>query len=144
MPRIAIIGAGIAGLNAALTLQDSGLSCDIYEASDRIGGRMHSDVSPGRTVWSASGVVNSSTATMRPYTSLSSVSASRSSTWGRQGRPRTKHHVFLQPLLRRGRTDRGLPGPCSSLAAAGAGDRLPHNPRSLYRDRIQAQPSERI
>ncbi|MGI9058530.1 MAG: flavin monoamine oxidase family protein [Ktedonobacteraceae bacterium] len=43
MPRIAIIGAGIAGLNAALTLQDAGLSCDIYEASDRIGGRMHSD-----------------------------------------------------------------------------------------------------
>src|ERR1700694_5682766 len=43
MPRIAIIGAGIAGLNSALTLQDAGLSCDIYEASDRIGGRMHSD-----------------------------------------------------------------------------------------------------
>ena len=43
MPRIAIIGAGIAGLNAALTLQDAGFSCDIYEASNRIGGRMHSD-----------------------------------------------------------------------------------------------------
>jgi len=43
MPRIAIVGAGIAGLNAALTLQDAGLSCRIYEASDRIGGRMHSD-----------------------------------------------------------------------------------------------------
>src|SRR5215470_6684724 len=43
MPRIAIAGAGIAGLNAALTLQDAGLSCSIYEASDRIGGRMHSD-----------------------------------------------------------------------------------------------------
>src|SRR5579864_8574581 len=41
--RIAIVGAGIAGLNAALTLQDSGLPCAIYEASNRIGGRMHSD-----------------------------------------------------------------------------------------------------
>jgi len=47
MPRIAIVGAGIAGLNAALTLQDAGLSCSIYEASDRIGGRMHSDT----TTW---------------------------------------------------------------------------------------------
>ncbi len=43
MPRIAIVGAGIAGLNAALTLHDAGLSCSIYEASNRIGGRMHSD-----------------------------------------------------------------------------------------------------
>ncbi len=41
--RIAIIGAGIAGLNAALTLQDKGLPSTVYEASDRIGGRMHSD-----------------------------------------------------------------------------------------------------
>ena len=43
MPRIAIVGAGIAGLTAALTLQDAGLDSVIYEASDHIGGRMHSD-----------------------------------------------------------------------------------------------------
>jgi monoamine oxidase len=42
-PRIAIIGGGIAGLNAALTLQDAGIASTIYEASDRVGGRMHSD-----------------------------------------------------------------------------------------------------
>jgi len=47
MPRIAIVGAGIAGLNAALALQDAGLACDVYEASNRIGGRMHSDA----TTW---------------------------------------------------------------------------------------------
>jgi monoamine oxidase len=41
--RIAIVGAGIAGLNAALTLQDKGLAATVYEASDRVGGRMHSD-----------------------------------------------------------------------------------------------------
>ncbi len=29
MPRIAIVAAGIAGLNAALTLQDAGLACNI-------------------------------------------------------------------------------------------------------------------
>lgn len=40
---IAIVGAGMAGLNAALTLQDGGFSSIVYEASDRVGGRMHSD-----------------------------------------------------------------------------------------------------
>lgn len=42
-PRIVIVGGGIAGLNAALTLQDAGLDSTIYEASPRLGGRMHSD-----------------------------------------------------------------------------------------------------
>ena len=51
--RIVIVGAGIAGLNAALTLQDAGLSCSIYEVSNRIGGRMHSDT----TTW-ADGMVS--------------------------------------------------------------------------------------
>ncbi|HEV2139902.1 MAG TPA: FAD-dependent oxidoreductase, partial [Candidatus Dormibacteraeota bacterium] len=41
-PRIGIMGAGIAGLNAALTLQDQGLASTVFESSDRIGGRMHS------------------------------------------------------------------------------------------------------
>jgi monoamine oxidase len=41
--RIAIIGGGIAGLNAALTLQDAGLVSMVYEATNRVGGRMHSD-----------------------------------------------------------------------------------------------------
>jgi monoamine oxidase len=49
-PRIAIVGAGIAGLNAAITLQDAGLACDVYEAADRVGGRIHSDV----TTWADS------------------------------------------------------------------------------------------
>ena len=47
-PKIAIVGAGIAGLNAALTLQDAGFASTIYELSDRIGGRMHSDTTTWR------------------------------------------------------------------------------------------------
>lgn len=46
-PRIAIIGAGIAGMNAALTLHDNGLAATVYEASSRIGGRMDSNT----TLW---------------------------------------------------------------------------------------------
>src|SRR5690348_15957964 len=41
-PGIAVIGAGIAGLSAALHLQDHSVGCTIYEASDHVGGRMHS------------------------------------------------------------------------------------------------------
>jgi monoamine oxidase len=42
-PRIAIVGGGIAGLTAALTLADKGVASTVYEASTRVGGRMHSD-----------------------------------------------------------------------------------------------------
>src|SRR5438270_13019880 len=42
-PRIAIIGGGISGLNAALTLQDAGYGSTIYEALSRVGGGTHSD-----------------------------------------------------------------------------------------------------
>src|SRR5258708_31967777 len=42
-PRIAIVGGGIAGMTAALELSDHGFPSTVYEASNRIGGRMHSD-----------------------------------------------------------------------------------------------------
>lgn len=47
IPRIGIVGAGIAGMNAALTLYDAGLPATIYEAAGRVGGRMHSNT----TTW---------------------------------------------------------------------------------------------
>src|SRR5579884_1199882 len=46
--RIVIVGAGIAGLTAALHLHDAGVAATVYESSDRIGGRMHSE----RGYWS--------------------------------------------------------------------------------------------
>jgi len=43
VPRIAIVGAGIAGLNCALELADRGIHATVYEASSRVGGRMFSN-----------------------------------------------------------------------------------------------------
>jgi len=42
-PRIAIVGAGIAGLSCALKLADHGIHAMLYEASKRAGGRMFSN-----------------------------------------------------------------------------------------------------
>jgi monoamine oxidase len=39
--KVAIVGAGIAGLTAAMTLRDGGIEADVYESSGRVGGRMH-------------------------------------------------------------------------------------------------------
>ncbi|MBV9027492.1 MAG: FAD-dependent oxidoreductase, partial [Candidatus Eremiobacteraeota bacterium] len=41
--RIAIVGAGIAGLVTARYLRDAGVESTVYESSDRVGGRMHSE-----------------------------------------------------------------------------------------------------
>lgn len=43
LPRVIVIGAGIAGLAAAHTLASAGLSVRVLEASGRVGGRMTTD-----------------------------------------------------------------------------------------------------
>ncbi|GAA4842687.1 NAD(P)/FAD-dependent oxidoreductase [Saccharopolyspora rosea] len=50
-PRIAIVGAGIAGLTAALRLADRGITSTVYEADTRVGGRMFSN--PAGAYWDA-------------------------------------------------------------------------------------------
>jgi monoamine oxidase len=41
-PRIAVVGAGISGMTAAMTLRDAGFAnVTVYEASDRVGGRTY-------------------------------------------------------------------------------------------------------
>ncbi|MEW9576788.1 NAD(P)-binding protein, partial [Bacillus toyonensis] len=40
-PRIVIVGAGLAGLTCAYRLKQAGYKAEIYEASERVGGRCH-------------------------------------------------------------------------------------------------------
>ena len=48
MPKkVIVIGAGLAGLSAAITLQNEGVSVAVLESSDRPGGRVTSDVIDG-------------------------------------------------------------------------------------------------
>lgn len=42
-----VIGGGLAGLSAAITLQQAGESVELYEASDDLGGRVRSDYIDG-------------------------------------------------------------------------------------------------
>lgn len=49
-PRIAVVGAGIAGLNAAYVLRQAGYHTTVYEASQRTGGRIltsYGGIAPG-------------------------------------------------------------------------------------------------
>lgn len=48
MKKVAVIGGGISGIAAAYYLQKSGFSVDVYESSDRIGGRIGSESVEGR------------------------------------------------------------------------------------------------
>ena len=45
--KVAVIGAGLAGLSAAITLQDAGCDVEVFESSDRVGGRVATDIIDG-------------------------------------------------------------------------------------------------
>ena len=46
MRRVGVVGAGFAGLSAALDLQHHGVDVEVYEARDRVGGRVWSQQLP--------------------------------------------------------------------------------------------------
>ncbi|MCA8915828.1 MAG: FAD-dependent oxidoreductase [Planctomycetes bacterium] len=65
--RVAIIGAGIAGLHCAHLLKKGGIDADVYEAADRVGGRMFTKrdlLNPGQTVELGGSFIDSTHADM--------------------------------------------------------------------------------
>ena len=56
---VAVIGAGLAGLSATLTLQEAGREVVIYEGSDRVGGRVATDYIDGFTLDRGFQLINS-------------------------------------------------------------------------------------
>jgi len=49
-PQVVVIGAGLAGLSCAVRLTQSAISTVVLEASDRVGGRVRSDIVDGFTL----------------------------------------------------------------------------------------------
>ena len=45
--KVIVVGAGLSGLSAAITLENEGISVTVLESSDRPGGRVTSDVIDG-------------------------------------------------------------------------------------------------
>lgn len=66
--RVIVIGAGIAGAAAARTLNNAGVAVQVLEASDRIGGRIHSSTKWGAPVELGAAWVHSRTG--NPITGL--------------------------------------------------------------------------
>ena len=57
---VIVIGAGLSGLNAALTLEDQGLSVTVLEGRERIGGRLYTfDDVPGKPEAGGNGIGHS-------------------------------------------------------------------------------------
>lgn len=51
MPRVAVIGGGLAALSCALTLAEHGVECEIFEAAPHLGGRTRSFHEPAVDAW---------------------------------------------------------------------------------------------
>lgn len=66
---VGIVGAGMAGLTCAVNLQSAGVTATLYDAADRVGGRIHSlrGFFPGQTAERGGEFIDTLHTTMRGY-----------------------------------------------------------------------------
>jgi len=98
-PDVAVVGAGIAGLHCAGLLSAAGLRVQIFEAADRVGGRMTSDVVDGFTLDRGFQVLLPGYPTAGPLFSLGQLAA-RPLTSGILLRSKGRFHRLLDPTRR--------------------------------------------
>ena len=130
-PSIAIVGGGIAGLTAALMLQDKGVLSTVYEAHPtRVGGRMHSDFVEFPGYW-ANGqggelcgeLIDSGHKTILGLAQRFRL-ADRQPDRGGAAR-RRGHVLLLRQLLPQGAGGQGLPAGAPGFAARRVRSELP-------------------
>ena len=80
MARIAVVGAGLSGLAAAIYLERNGQEVVLYEASDRVGGRVTSDMVNGFICDRGFQVINPSYSEIRRLKALEGIDFSQNNT----------------------------------------------------------------
>ena len=73
MPRVAVVGAGLAGLTAAIYLERRGVEVTVFEASDRVGGRVTTDSIDGFRCDRGFQVINPSYSEIRRLQALKDI-----------------------------------------------------------------------
>ena len=70
---VVVIGAGLAGLSAAITLQEAGVDVEVFEASDRVGGRVTTDIVDGFRLDRGFQLINSGYSELRRLDVISDI-----------------------------------------------------------------------
>ena len=73
MPRVAVVGAGLAGLTAAIYLERRSVEVTVFEASDRVGGRVTTDSIDGFRCDRGFQVINPSYSEIRRLQALKDI-----------------------------------------------------------------------